>query len=411
MPLVTLYCGAFCSCGPVIEQIILQTGYHLVTDAQIIADASRLSRMPKIKIEQAFSLDSTDYNPFAYEREKTLAQIKQALAQRLRYDCQLIYGFAGYLIPVGIQQVLRICLIANRKYRIAEAIDKNAFSEQEACSRIEKEDGKLAAWLRMLFGVHDPWAASLYDMTLPADKMTAIEVASLVQETLSKDIFQDTASLNASLSDFLLASQIEERLLDAGYAMHVQARSGAVTLTVDKHVLMFHRLQREIQDIAGRMPGVVSVEVCKGPGFYSEEVLQSAHEEDGPKILLIDDERDFVQSLSERLEIRGLQPAAVAYDGEKALEKIEQDKPDVMILDLRMPGIDGIEVLKQVKKTRPHIEVIILTGRGNEADRKTCLELGAFAYLQKPADIDKLSETIRQADQKLLKKLPSVKKS
>jgi DNA-binding response OmpR family regulator len=79
---------------------------------------------------------------------------------------------------------------------------------------------------------------------------------------------------------------------------------------------------------------------------------------------------------------------------------VEDDEPEVIILDLRMPGIDGIEVLRRVKRSHPDIEVIILTGHGSEEDRATCLELGAFAYLQKPVDIEELSETLRLANEK-----------
>jgi len=117
------------------------------------------------------------------------------------------------------------------------------------------------------------------------------------------------------------------------------------------------------------------------------------------KILLVDDEREFVQTLSERLLIRDM-GSTIAYDGETALEMAREDEPDVMILDLRMPGIDGIEVLRRVKETQPNIEVIILTGHGSEEDRKTCMELGAFGYLQKPVDIDLLSDTIKGANEK-----------
>jgi len=72
-----------------------------------------------------------------------------------------------------------------------------------------------------------------------------------------------------------------------------------------------------------------------------------------------------------------------------------------MILDLKMPGIDGIEVLRRVKETRPEIEVVILTGHGSESDRETCMNLGAFAYLQKPVDIEVLSETLKRANEKV----------
>jgi len=118
------------------------------------------------------------------------------------------------------------------------------------------------------------------------------------------------------------------------------------------------------------------------------------------KVLLVDDEREFVQTLSERLQIRDVD-AAIAYDGESALHLIKKDEPDVMILDLKMPGIDGIEVLQRVKKTNPNIEVIILTGHGGEADRETCMEMGAFAYLQKPLNINEFSEVLQQVKEKV----------
>ena len=92
--------------------------------------------------------------------------------------------------------------------------------------------------------------------------------------------------------------------------------------------------------------------------------------------------------------------SAVAYDGESALQMVREDEPDVMILDLKMPGIDGIEVLRRVKKTNPHIEVIILTGHGSDEDCRVCMELGAFAYLQKPVDIEALSDTLQRANEK-----------
>lgn len=72
-----------------------------------------------------------------------------------------------------------------------------------------------------------------------------------------------------------------------------------------------------------------------------------------------------------------------------------------MVLDLKMPGIDGIEVLRRLKKEHPGIEVIILTGHGSEADREMCMQLGAFAYLKKPVDIDVLSQTMREAYAKI----------
>jgi DNA-binding NtrC family response regulator len=120
------------------------------------------------------------------------------------------------------------------------------------------------------------------------------------------------------------------------------------------------------------------------------------------KVLLVDDEREFVQTLSERLQMRDL-PTAVVYDGEQALSYLNEEEPEVMILDLRMPGIDGVEVLRRVKKEHPAVEVIILTGHGTEKDAILTSELGAFAYLEKPVEIDKLAQTVKAAYEKIRK--------
>lgn len=120
------------------------------------------------------------------------------------------------------------------------------------------------------------------------------------------------------------------------------------------------------------------------------------------RVLLVDDEREFVRTLSERLELRRM-AATVAYDGESALELIRETDPEVIVIDLKMPGISGLDLLKTVKLTRPEIEVIVLTGHGAEKDRVRCMELGAFAYLQKPVDIEELSETLKRAYAKIRK--------
>ena len=117
------------------------------------------------------------------------------------------------------------------------------------------------------------------------------------------------------------------------------------------------------------------------------------------KVLLVDDEKEFIETLSERLEFRGME-TTVMYDGKSALDCIHNDPPEVMIIDLKMPGIDGMEVLKEVKQGRYGIEVIVLTGHGSEQDRKNCMNLGAFAYMQKPVEIDLLSNTLIHAHEK-----------
>ncbi len=114
------------------------------------------------------------------------------------------------------------------------------------------------------------------------------------------------------------------------------------------------------------------------------------------KILLVDDEEEFVNTLSERIKMRELAPS-IAYNGEEALRIVKDEIPDVVVLDLRMPGIDGLEVLERLKKNYPKVQVIVLTGHGSEEDERISKKLGAYDYLQKPVSIDKLVGTIWQA--------------
>ncbi len=114
------------------------------------------------------------------------------------------------------------------------------------------------------------------------------------------------------------------------------------------------------------------------------------------KVLLVDDEEDFVRSLSERIGMRDV-ASEIALDGEEALAKIRSEAPDVMVLDLKMPGMHGLEVLEKVKRAFPDLQVVILTGHGSDADEEEARRLGAFAYLKKPVGLDKLMKTVTAA--------------
>ncbi len=120
------------------------------------------------------------------------------------------------------------------------------------------------------------------------------------------------------------------------------------------------------------------------------------------RVLLVDDEEDYVRTMAERLQMRDLR-SRVATSGAEALEMVRTDAPDVMVLDLRMPGIDGMQVLERVKEEHPQVQVIILTGHGSDAEEKQARALGAFEYLQKPADTAHLIDTITAAWKRGLK--------
>lgn len=114
------------------------------------------------------------------------------------------------------------------------------------------------------------------------------------------------------------------------------------------------------------------------------------------KVLLVDDEQSFVETLSERLQMRDLE-SETAYNGSEALSFVDDKEPDVMVLDLKMPGINGMEVLRRVTKKFPNMRVIILTGHGTDRDEEESRRIGVFDYLKKPVDIEVLISRIKAA--------------
>jgi CheY-like chemotaxis protein len=130
----------------------------------------------------------------------------------------------------------------------------------------------------------------------------------------------------------------------------------------------------------------------ENPKQIQEEVIMNEI-----TILLVDDEEYFVKCLSEYIiKLRNLR-ADFALNGEEALKLVENEPPDVIVLDLKMPGIEGIEVLRRVKKAYPDVQVIILTAYGSEKDKNDCLRLGAFKFMAKPFKINELIQYIQCA--------------
>ena len=125
------------------------------------------------------------------------------------------------------------------------------------------------------------------------------------------------------------------------------------------------------------------------------------------KLLIVDDEIKFLEALSKRLEARDFL-VTKASNGKQAIEAARHDKFDLALLDLKMPGIDGKQVLNTLKKEHKYIEVIILTGHGSFDSAVECTKLGAFGYLPKPYELEQLIEILKKAyEERMMKKFKS----
>ncbi len=117
------------------------------------------------------------------------------------------------------------------------------------------------------------------------------------------------------------------------------------------------------------------------------------------KVLLVDDEVEFLELMEERLVARGIE-VSKSSSAEDALSRIETDMFDAVILDLQMPGMNGLEALRQIKERRPEIQVILLTGHATVEKGVEAIKLGAMDFVEKPADLEVLEEKITRAHKK-----------
>jgi DNA-binding NtrC family response regulator len=114
-------------------------------------------------------------------------------------------------------------------------------------------------------------------------------------------------------------------------------------------------------------------------------------------VLLVDDEVSFVETFSERLELRDFE-ISKAFSGEEALQVLDENKNvEVVILDVKMPGMDGIEALTEIKRKYPLVEVMMLSGHADVASAIDGMKQGAFDYLMKPVDMDQIITKVTEA--------------
>ena len=140
MPVITIFSGSYCNAEEVAQKIAVDLGYQLIDDQAIMAEASKRFQIEESKLARAIAGKASVFNKFTHEKERSLACLKVVLADWLKQDDLLFLGFLGQLIPRDISHVLKVCIIAELKYRTRVAADAEGLSEKEALKRIHKDD-------------------------------------------------------------------------------------------------------------------------------------------------------------------------------------------------------------------------------------------------------------------------------
>jgi CheY-like chemotaxis protein len=394
MAIITVLSGSYCHGDEIISAISQKLGYRLLDD-DLFATTARKCCVPREKLVRCFAGSEIRKTPDSKDRLRMLACLESTLAELIQEDKAIVSGCAGFLIPGNIAHVLRVCVAADLKYRTEQAVETEHISADEARNRIRDYDQDIGECATHLVS-RAAYDESLYDMLVPVDKISVAGAVRAICEQAQSDAVQPTDWSIAQIKDFLLSARVKQALTEEGHRVDVYSEKGRVVIAINEQALRMGRLEEKLKQMAMEIDGVTDVVTKLGPKFTSASINPWEAIEAPPKVLLVDDEKEFVQTLSERLKTRNL-GASIAYDGEQALEMIKDEVPDVIVLDLMMPGIDGIETLRRVKQSHPEVEVIILTGHGTDREQTAAEDLGAFAYLRKPVNVNELARLMKEA--------------
>lgn len=398
---ILIHSGSFCHGDEVVRGVRDKLNYAQIDSLVLETAAERFHTSPE-RLMRALCGSTPVFNRLTHEREKHIAYLRLAVSEAILADNVVLTGYTGFLVPRTISHAVQVCVIANLEYRVKRAGQATGKSDSAARKQI-KEDDERATECTMYLLDKSAFDEKLYDIVIPMHDSTVDDAVSLICEQATGPAVQTTERSKRASQDFVLSSKVQLALVESGLKADVHVEQGHVVLLRNEYVVRQSRYEEQLVRAAREVVGVSDVTVRLGPKYTPPSMNPWADVGSPPKYLLVDDEKEFVHTLSERLQTREVD-SAIAYDGEQALDMLRTDAPDVMVLDLMMPGIDGIEVLRRVKRERPEVEVIILTGHGSDREREQAEELGAFAYLQKPANIDELARVMKEAYQRVHKR-------
>ncbi|WP_319584791.1 response regulator [uncultured Pseudodesulfovibrio sp.] len=277
MTAITIFNGCFCDARPVVERVAKITGYRLVEDREIIADAARLSGLNKAMIAGMFNAETAELGLSGPERRQIVSWLRYAVSRKMSAEKNLVFwGFTALLAPRNCASVLSVCLVNETNDRLWSACRDGERTEAEAREFMTKDDRVRGDWVVGVTECNDPWAETLYDMVVPVGVLGIRQSANIIVEQLGNAVVRDSATSRARMNDFRLAAEVQAELARHGHDLAVSARDGAVTLSLESHGSTLKNGTRCLFDEVSELKGVRGVEIGTGQRYNPNDVFQRA---------------------------------------------------------------------------------------------------------------------------------------
>jgi len=267
MAVITIFSASYCQGEDIARQVAQALGYKYKGD-EFLQQASERYSVPKEKLEDIMHGRSSFLEKLTGDkRAKIIPCIKAAFTGEVKEDNIVYHGFAGHLLPKDINHVLKVCLVADRDYRIKGAIAKEGISEKEAAQKINNDDRERLQWTEHLFEL-GPWDSSLYDIVIPMHERSLEKAVGMITENARKETLLTTAQSARAMEDYLLATQVHVALLDIGHDIEVSSSDGNIIIAILKFTWWLESLKEKLEKKAAKIPGVKSVHAKEGPDYH-----------------------------------------------------------------------------------------------------------------------------------------------
>ncbi len=388
MSIITISRGSYSHGKEIAEKVAQRLGYQCIS-RDILIEASKEFNIPDIKLLNAIYDAPSVLDRLLFRKEKYIAYIQAAVLKHLRKDNIVYHGFAGHFFVKDIPHVLKVRIVADMEERIDTMMERNGVSRKESIKFIHKIDRQRQKWSQKLYGI-DTSDPSLYDLVIHIDTIKANTAVDIICHKVGLKRFQTTPESQKKIDDLCLAAEVKAQLIDLKPDIKVKAQEGSVLVRSKTSAAQKPKLEKEIRKVTEKISSITNLHIDTLP--TASPIKDYLHCE----ILIVDDEPIVCERLQAFLEGDGHR-VETFVDPSEALHRLEKKEFDMVICDIRMGEIDGMQVLEKVLQKSRHTKVIMITGYATLELAREALTKGAFDFISKPFKAKEIRETIKRA--------------
>jgi len=270
MAIITISRGSYSKGKEVAEKVAARLGYQCIS-RDVLLDASDRFRTPEIKLIRAIHDAPSILDRFTCGKQTYISYIQSALTRVACKDKMVYHGLAGHLLLKGVNHVLKVRIIADLADRIANEMEREKISEEEARNQLLEDDQQRRLWTQHLFGV-DPLDSSLYDLLIHIHRLKIEDAVNFICKAASLEQFKTTKETQQKMEDLALACQIKAALIEQFSDIAVTSDYGNVLIYAKSGERQVSRLKRKAKELKREIKKIHNLEIRAGVVIPSNAV-------------------------------------------------------------------------------------------------------------------------------------------